>query len=179
MNLKEYQQKAKRTLLDLGEKLNLAHMVLGICSEDEEVLKALVNKDTIGIGEEIADKFWYIANYCTFRNIDLQELYNNRIDFEQEDWEKKTSISTVKLSKLQDCVKKYIAYGKPIDKKVEENCLKGLIFGLADDIDYNNLDLFTILNNNINKLKVRFPDKFTEEKALNRNLTAERTELEK
>ena len=34
------------------------------------------------------------------------------------------------------------------------------------------------LENNINKLKVRFPEKFTEENAINRNLEEERKQLE-
>ena len=180
MNLKEYQEQAKRTCPTLGsDKLDLAHMVLGICSENEEVLKAIVHKDTVGIGEEIADQFWYIANYCTFRGFDLQELYNNRLEFTTEDWEEEVSIEDVKLSKLQDYVKKYIAYNKPLNKELEENCIKGLLFGLMDDVDYSGLDLSNILDNNIAKLKVRFPEKFTEENALNRNLEAERVELEK
>ena len=43
---------------------------------------------------------------------------------------------------------------------------------------YYNLDFAKLLDNNIAKLKVRFPDKFTEEAALNRNLEEERKTLE-
>jgi len=35
------------------------------------------------------------------------------------------------------------------------------------------------MENNINKLRVRYPEKFTEENALNRNLELERKVLEK
>jgi hypothetical protein len=35
------------------------------------------------------------------------------------------------------------------------------------------------LENNIAKLKIRFPDKFDAEKAINRDLASERAELEK
>lgn len=41
------------------------------------------------------------------------------------------------------------------------------------------LDWGTGLQNNIDKLKARFPDKFTSEKAINRDLETERKELEK
>jgi len=180
MNLKNYQEQAKRTCPTLGsDKLDLAHMVLGIYSEHEELMKATVQKDIVNQVEEIADKMWYISNYCTFRDFDLEELYTDRLDFTQEDWETECSIGEVKLSKLQDYIKKYVAYNKPLDQLKEKDAIKGILFELQNDCDFNNIDLFEGLNRNIAKLKVRFPEKFTEENALNRNLEAERVELEK
>ena len=44
---------------------------------------------------------------------------------------------------------------------------------------FNNFDLEEILQTNIDKLRVRFPEKFTKENALNRNLEQERKTLEK
>ena len=44
---------------------------------------------------------------------------------------------------------------------------------------FNNFDLEEILQTNIDKLRIRFPEKFTEENALNRNLEQERKTLEK
>ena len=85
MNIREYQVEASRTCSDLGEKLNLAHMVLGICSEEEELYRAFVKNDLVNIQEEQADKFWYLANYCNFRNYNLQELYEDMSNFEKED----------------------------------------------------------------------------------------------
>lgn len=41
------------------------------------------------------------------------------------------------------------------------------------------VDFYKGLERNINKLKVRFPEKFTQENALNRDLESERKELEK
>lgn len=179
MNLKDYQREAKRTCVSLGnDKLDLAHMVLGICSENEELCRAFVKNDLVNIQEEIADKFWYLANYCNFRNYDLQELYNDRFDFTQEDWEENCAVGEIKLSKLQDYVKKYIAYNKPLDEFEEKDAIKGILYELQNDCDFNNIDLFEGLKRNINKLKARFPDKFTEEAALNRDLEKERKILE-
>jgi hypothetical protein len=180
MNLKMYQQQAWRTCPDLGsEAINLAHMVLGICSEEEEYIKASVLADNVGIQEEIIDQFWYIANYCNIRNFNLEELYHNRSDFTQEEWEEEASIYSVKLSKLQDYVKKYLAYGKKPNIDLEMDAIKGILFILDNDIVLNDLDLKQGLQNNIDKLRVRFPDKFDTEKAINRNLDEERKELEK
>lgn len=180
MRIREYQEETKRTCPSLGsDKLDLCHMLLGIGSETEELYKAFVLKDNVNIGEEIADKFWYLANYCTFRSYDLSELFDNKDEFIQDEWELETEVEIIKFSKLQDYVKKYIAYNKPIDRSLEENSLKGLLWSLNYVIDKQNLDLEKLLENNINKLKVRFPDKFTQEKALNRDLISERIELEK
>jgi hypothetical protein len=50
---------------------------------------------------------------------------------------------------------------------------------LANIAEFYNLDFFQCLTNNIDKLKVRYPEKFTNEAAQNRDLEAERVELEK
>ena len=167
MNFKEYQEQAKRTCPSLGsEKLDLAHMVLGIHSEYNEWISST---DEINESEELADMLWYLANYCTFRGYNFSRLF---------DVELKNNLGvTFNSSKLQDLVKKYIAYNKEIDMSAESILLENL----ADAISqmYSNKDILQSLQNNINKLKVRFPEKFDEELAKNRDLPAERKELEK
>jgi hypothetical protein len=44
---------------------------------------------------------------------------------------------------------------------------------------YGDINIPNSLQNNINKLKVRFPQSFNEELAKNRDLVSERKELEK
>jgi len=179
MNLKEYQQQAKRTCPSLGsEKLDLAHMVLGIISEQEEFLKANINMDQINQKEELADICWYIANYCTFRGFDFKKLIeDNQYGFEYYENEDQVCTFDLFSSKLADYVKKYIAYNRPLDQNLELRALGGIIHSLT--IEECNFNFNKDLENNIAKLKVRFPDKFTEENALNRDLKAERIELEK
>lgn len=165
--LKWYQEQAKRTCPNLGsDKLNLAHMVLGIFSEYEEYEKAL---DDVNRSEEVSDMVWYIANYCTFRNLDLSELYDNK--------QAGNNSFPINISILQDYVKKYIAYNKEINRNSEITILQYIL----DNIEYmyGYIEMENSLHNNINKLKVRFPDKFDENLAKNRNLDAERKELEK
>ena len=80
MNLKEYQEQAKRTCPTLGnDKLDLAHMVLGMGSELNELDKAIFENDEVNKSEELSDIFWYIANYCTFRGFDLNEIYQKSL----------------------------------------------------------------------------------------------------
>lgn len=53
MNLINYQEQSIRTCPDLGnEAINLSHMVLGMFSEYNEYLEAILNKDVVNIGEE-------------------------------------------------------------------------------------------------------------------------------
>ena len=85
---------------------------------------------------------------------------------------------------------------KNIDLKEEEKweyALSNFLVGLYYNEDCNttrimimmdlckvwNINFEECLDLNINKLKIRFPDKFTEENALNRDLASERKELEK
>lgn len=178
MKTKDYQELAKRTCASLGnEKLDLAHMVLGIISEQEELMKALAENDVINQNEELADICWYLANYCTFRGYDFAELVREyRYDIELEGWETQVQSFDLFTSKLADYVKKYIAYGKPIDRELEKRVLGGIIHSLT--VEECNFTFGVELEKNIKKLQHRFPNKFTVEKALNRDLEKERNILE-
>ena len=179
MILQNYQVQAKRTCPSLGsEKLDLAHMVLGIISEQEEFLKANISMDQVNQKEELADICWYIANYCTFRGFDFKKLVeDNQYGFEYQEQEDQVCTFDLFSSKLADYVKKYIAYNKPLDQNLELRALGGIIYSLT--LEECNFSFDKDLENNINKLKIRFPDKFTEENALNRDLESERKELER
>ena len=106
-------------------------------------------------------------------------IYNNREDYVIEAWETEVSQYEVQISKLADYVKKFIAYKKPLDESKEINSLRILLDTICNDIKEIGDDIYQSLQNNIDKLKVRFPDKFSEDQALNRNLEEERKELEK
>lgn len=167
MTFKEYQEQAKRTCPTLGsEKLDLAHMVLGIHSEYNEWINAT---DSVNESEELADMLWYLANYCTFRRYSFERLFNVEPPNSFE--------VTFNSSKLQDLVKKYIAYNKEISISDESALLENLAFAIKKL--YGDADIHQSLQNNIDKLRVRFPEKFDEELAKNRDLVSERKELEK
>ena len=86
---------------------------------------------------------------------------------------------TTEIGELQDIFKKYIAYKKEIDWVNAKEELGDLLFYIASFCRINNFDLEEILDTNVQKLESRYPNKFTEYHALNRNLSKERKILEK
>lgn len=78
-----------------------------------------------------------------------------------------------------DGLKKYFFYGKPLDTtNLKEECgdLFWYLAILADEMGEANFT--NMLQQNIAKLKVRYPEKFSEEAAQQRNVSAERDVLE-
>lgn len=171
MTIREYQKEAFRTCAQLeSDKLNLSHMVLGVCAEWSEFTEAVKKADNINCIEELVDMIWFIAGYCTFREYDLQDLTNEESH--------KYSFHEC-LSRLQDKVKKYVAYNKTIDTEEEQKLIANLMSLTLAMLKIYTKDVSQALQNNIDKLRVRFPDKFSEDKANSRNLESERKELEK
>jgi NTP pyrophosphatase (non-canonical NTP hydrolase) len=79
---------------------------------------------------------------------------------------------------LQDIFKKHIAYGKEIDWINVKEELGDMLFYIASFCRINGLDLDEIIKINMEKLESRYPEKFTQYHANNRNLDKERSILE-
>lgn len=86
--------------------------------------------------------------------------------------------AATEAGELVDGLKKHIFYGRPLDRVnlVEE--LGDLAWYIALMCGALNVSLDHVLTVNIDKLKVRYPEKFTEEFANNRDLAAELEILE-
>ena len=80
-------------------------------------------------------------------------------------------------SEIADVYKKKLAYGKEVDEVNVKEELGDLMFYIVNMCTINGWDLRDILETNVNKLLIRYPLTFSNENAINRNLTAERTEL--
>jgi NTP pyrophosphatase (non-canonical NTP hydrolase) len=81
-------------------------------------------------------------------------------------------------AEIADVYKKTIAYKKPLDFVNIKEEIGDLMFYIVNMCNMNGWDLRDILDTNIAKLEARYPEKFTEEQAINRNLIAERQILE-
>lgn len=80
---------------------------------------------------------------------------------------------------LCDTFKKNFAYGKEIDWVNVKEEVGDLLWYIANFCRINNISITEVMKTNVNKLKLRYPEKFTEENAINRDTKKEREELEK
>ena len=78
-----------------------------------------------------------------------------------------------------DAIKKTVFYGKELDKVNLKEELGDVLWYIAVAMDELGTDFETEMKRNIEKLEQRYPEKFTPEKAENRNLERERKILEK
>ena len=162
-------------------------MNLGVVTEIGETLDIFKKNlayqkpiDIVNLGEELADIAWYIVNKCKFHEVPLDDDFNTVTEeistvikegmFTEDELPlelKAEALLTVTL----------MTYCGPTNNMFNAPIVQLAV--LANIAEFYNLDFFQCLTNNIDKLKVRYPEKFTNEAAQNRDLEAERVELEK
>lgn len=192
-NLAEYQLLAVRTVAPLeSADADHNHMVLGITTEVSELLDIIKGNiaykkplDTVHIGEEIADICWYIGvsayqnGYILKPNLREAMLCKESLERPFAEMLEGLKADPIKLSRFlysnlsltpemfnsnTFTLYHYYSYFTLLQFVAEQ------VFGL---------DFYGILTTNIEKLKVRYPEKFTEHNATNRDLSSERKVLEK
>ena len=77
-----------------------------------------------------------------------------------------------------DALKKAIYYGKELDKVNLAEEMGDILWYCATALDELGVSFEEVMEKNIAKLEARYPEKFTEEKAENRDLETERDILE-
>lgn len=158
--------------------LDRVHMILGMLSELHELDAAMQKGDKVGIGEELTDIMWYCMNYAYIIGASIEEIdMQNPVDKLGSDFYDLASA----ISQLSDANKKYLAYKRPIDPINDVKYLMIVINITLNIYKSEDIDPSINLQNNIDKLRVRFPHKFDIVLAQeeNRNLINERKELEK
>ena len=193
-SLEEYRVLAARTLPDLGSiGNNLLHMEAGIAGEflgeTVDILKKTFAYkkplDKVHLGEELADTVWYCVGAETINKLPemhicfdkefletIETIKNQTITYIKESVElRKSTIET-------ECLGLILANKRAVNSTNRGGVLViiGICMGICEVLE---IDFWQALTNNISKLQVRYPEKFTEEAALNRDLAAERVELEK
>ena len=192
--LEEYRLLAARTLPDLGSiGNNLLHMEAGIAGEFLGEAVDILKKtfaykkplDKVHLGEELADTVWYCAGAETINKLSememcfdeeslaiIETIKNQTITYVKESVElRKSTIET-------ECLGVILANKGAVDSTNRGGVLAivGICMGICEVLE---IDFWQALTNNISKLQVRYPEKYTNEAALNRDLAAERVELEK
>ena len=82
------------------------------------------------------------------------------------------------VGELADVYKRNMAYGAPLDPVGEGVEIADIMWYLINFCSRRGIDLEAQLKKNIQKLKQRFPERFSEEKAINRDVIQERKILE-
>lgn len=82
------------------------------------------------------------------------------------------------IGELVDGYKRHIFYGATMDRTNAAEEVGDILWYLAILMDKIGIDFEQCMVANIEKLRKRFPDKFTEHEAVNRDLSAERKSLD-
>lgn len=185
-NFGEYTELALRTestKLPLTEEVvirglsnRLFHSILGISTEINEVYDAIEEKeyqdyDIVNILEEFGDMAWYLAIACNERKLTIDYNDNKTSFFEISNIRKGNSV-------ILDHCKKVMFYGKQLDDNLVDVTLVEIARLVFVSILALGGDITNVLQANINKLKIRFPETFTDYHADNRELETERNVLE-
>ena len=149
-----YPPLAMRTCKDMPTlKDHIAHMSLGLAGEYLEYISA---NDIENQNEEVGDICWYLSGICDSLNIPF-------IPVKPDNWNTEEIIEGI----VSIC-KKYFVYGVDINiEKLTELC-QNLLFILGSNFTDMEQDLDTILKENIEKLKVRYPEYYTDQLAVDR-----------
>jgi hypothetical protein len=174
--------------------LDLVHARIGILSETDELMDAIAKKDSVGVGEELTDKLWYLCNDLNtmlkagyIDHVDFDTLISTKFDGTLKATDSPLQGSTLNYwfnamiyneSKLLDQVKKLYAYNKPMNKDVYLKRVEYLIGAINNIAVSTKVDLNEYMDKVIIKLRNRYPEKFTSEAAINRDVEAERKILE-
>jgi len=179
MNWKEYLEQSEKTMsseFHCDEKeQRILHAVIGILTEIEELLDNHIgdSSDEINRSEELADAFWYCAIIAREYNIDFSQISrksNNPME---------TLVRIVKHTcSLLDMLKKKLYYNKPIDESKFKTNFYEVLLNLSDYANQYSINIEETFDINISKLRARYGEKFSSEKAINRNLNLERSILE-
>lgn len=184
MEFQQYLIESERTLKSLGKELDLLHCATGLVTESAELVDCIKKHvfygkplDVVNIKEELGDLLWYIAIPVRIFSLDLNIKVENT----------STYIKNVKkqIVSKEGLIRYFLSFNtivnklaSTIDNDYDIYYFKSLFEEINFLCEIYSLNLSEIMDININKLKARFPNNFTNEHALNRDLEKERAILE-
>ena len=190
MNPKEYEQNVLITescdfnpIKDRVDDrmIRLLHAGLGLSSELAELVSAM-NKpelDLVNMSEEAGDLYWYCAIAINTLGFNHDDMSSFEVDTKIDD----SLIAVIQTSvwavgEFNDLLKKHLFYGRELNMQKMSNLLRQLCMAVSGICVACGKTPAQVRETNINKLRARFGEKFTEAAALNRNLEVERKILE-
>jgi hypothetical protein len=125
--------------------------------------------------EEAGDITWYLAIIGREYQLDYPQLL---VRNKNEDPMKLVLKVIKNTCKLLDMMKKKIYYNKPIDDNLFKTITHVIMLDLSDYMNTYDINIQNSFDVNIAKLKARYGEKFSSERAINRDLETERNILE-
>ena len=188
----DYQRMANRTECDQQRSFNririhhqgtggydyemstrLLHCVVGLSGEMAEIQKS---DSARNLKEELGDVLWYTAQGANAMGIVLDNNSETRtfsLDYFK-------NMLLCEVGNLASLVEKWLFYGQSLDFRCVRNNLNDIVGCIHNICLYYGWTVDELMEMNISKLRQRYPEKFTEELALevNRNREAESQVME-
>ena len=145
----------------------MMHMAMGLSSE---LLELLTSESKENEKEEVGDMFWYLACLAEKLALNLEEPVIKTM--EQSSFNEQYDNITVDLvkncEKLISNIKKNTIYSKEVSIDLYQELIENIfqnLYDLCENIGYN---VNHVMNENIEKLKKRYPEKYTDSAAIER-----------
>jgi len=165
----DYQQQAMRTAAPLADNCaDFVHGALGLVDESHELMAAVKNQNAL---EEMGDICWFTALCGTALN---KTPFDGIQPIEPTCTPSRTLTEISEhASHIAAIAKKWHAYGRPAEPLEAMFHLRCIVVLVTHYAKFLGLTLEQVQQANIRKLQARYPDKFSQERALNRNTAAE------
>lgn len=180
--------------LNNDRMVRLLHAGLGMSSELSELIDAYAGEphdgkvDWVNVAEEAADCLWYCAvgvNALGFDHNEISLYEENPIPVGISNplhlpalLAAAVAALTCSVGDFNDQIKKHMFYGRELNTEKMKQSLQQVCMAISGLCIVSGTTIAEARQTNINKLKTRYGDKFSEAAALNRNLEAERKILE-
>lgn len=187
MSINEYRELAMRTAKALpAQQDDLNHGALGLSTEVGELCHTIncawmrLPFDASNIPEEIGDCCWYVALLANAVNVEMEDLILDAGDTSEASDVIASAVMgrnpvalvlclVDHIGEVNTIVKAGYIYGKPFDRELflKHLALTFTILNLLASI--HSLDFEVVLKKNIEKLKTRYPEKYKDVLAIERN----------
>lgn len=128
-----------------------------------------MSKSLTNLKEEVGDVCWYAAEIANAFELDLDECLNLYYVNDEADPQEFAEIVGECVSRLAEQVEHWLFYGKTLDLGTTKMLLGMICKSVRNLSVWAGWTLEEVLEANINKLRVRFPEKFEEELAKEEN----------
>lgn len=151
---------------------DLIHSALGLSDEIVELEQAVEKFDSVNVVEEISDLFWFTALAAQAADMEFPE-HTKAMAAKLSD---EMPVLRDSINDYVSIIKRWYAYGKVPQEELTMS-IENIYYNLCDTCYSIGMSPDYVMGININKLSVRYPDKFTPEAANNRDVIAERDAL--